>query len=212
MSSKNQTRTHILVECAILLSVATVLSFFPKIDGIWAHGGSITICSMLPIILVSYKHGIKWGLLTGLAFSFLQILTGGFYPAGTTLAAAFFTFLLDYLFPYTVIGLGGMFRKRIKSTSLGLVLGTVIVLLMRYAFHVTSGFVLWKSIEAATSFLATPGFSIGAWAIAGFSGDALCLVYSFIYNGSYMLPEIVITALGAYIASRVKPLQLKSFA
>ncbi|MEF9975584.1 MAG: energy-coupled thiamine transporter ThiT [Oscillospiraceae bacterium] len=210
MSTETSKRTHTLVECAILLSVATVLSIFPKLDGIWARGGSITICSMLPIILISYKHGIKWGLLTGLAFSLLQILTGGFYPAGTTLAAALFTLLLDYIFPYTVIGLGGMFKKSIKNTSLALVMGTIVVLLMRFAFHVTSGYVLWKSIETASEFLATPGFGIGTWALSNFSGNVLCLVYSFIYNGSYMIPEIIITSVGAFIASHVKPLGLNA--
>ncbi|MEG0179310.1 MAG: energy-coupled thiamine transporter ThiT, partial [Oscillospiraceae bacterium] len=152
--------------------------------------------------------GIKWGLLTGFAFGLLQILTGGFYPAGTTLFAAFMTLILDYVLPYTLLGLGGMFKGKIKNTSVALVSGTVVSLLLRYASHVVSGYVLWKSIETASEFLATPGFGIGAWALGSFSGDALCLIYSFIYNGSYMLPEIIITAVGAFIASRIKPLGL----
>lgn len=208
--SATTTRTKKLVECAIMLAIATVLSIFPKIDGIWARGGSITICSMLPIILVSYKHGLKWGVLTGFAFAFMQILTGGFYPAGTTLFAAFMTFLLDYMLPFTVLGLGGMYKGKIKNSGTALILGTVTVLLMRYASHVVSGYVLWKSLATSTEFLSATGFGLGAWALGNFSGDALCLVYSFIYNGSFMLPEIIITAVGAYIASKIKPLGLNT--
>lgn len=195
--------TRILTECAILLSVATVLSFFPKIDGIWARGGSITICSMLPIILISFRHGIKWGLLTGFAFSVLQLFTGGFYPAGTTLTAAFLTLLLDYIIPYTIIGLGGMFKNKFKSITGELVLGSIVVLTLRYLCHVFSGYVLWMSLETASEYLATPGFTLGEWALGSFSGKTLFLVYDFIYNGSYMIPEIIITAVGAFLISKI---------
>lgn len=200
---KTNSKTKALVECAVLLALATMLSVFPKLDGIWANGGSITIASMLPIIVVSYRHGLKWGLLTGFAFSVLQLFTGGFYPAGTTLFAAFFTLLLDYILPYTVIGLGGIFKGKLKSTSKELVLGSVCVLSLRYLFHVISGYVLWMSIETASEYLATPGFTLGEWAIGSFSGKTLFLAYDVIYNGSYMIPEIIITAIAAFIVSKV---------
>lgn len=195
--------TRILTECAILLSIATILSFFPKIDGIWARGGSITICSMLPIILISYRHGIKWGLLTGFAFSVLQLFTGGFYPAGITLTSAFLTLLLDYIFPYTIIGLGGLFKRKFKSITNELVLGSVVVLTARYLCHVFSGYVLWLNLETASEYLATPGFALGDWALGSFSGKTLYLIYDFIYNGSYMLPEIIITAIGAFLIGKI---------
>ena len=44
------------------------------------NGGSITLLSMLPFILVSYRHGTKWGLFTGFVNSLLQMLLG-FYAA-----------------------------------------------------------------------------------------------------------------------------------
>ncbi len=202
-TSSTQSNTRTLVEAAVLLGLATLLSIFPKFDGIWANGGSITLASMLPIILVSYRHGVKWGLLTGFAFSLLQMLTGGLYlPAGGALAA-FSGLMLDYILPYTVIGLGGMFRGKFKNAALELVAGTVVVLLLRYGFHVISGYVLWRSLADATKFLSTPGFSLGDNVVKNNQGESLLLLYSLIYNGSYMLPELLITSLGALAISPV---------
>ena len=68
-------KTRILAECAILCAISCVLSIYPKFKFL-GQGGSITVCSMLPIIIASYRNGIKWGLLTGFAFSLFQIITG----------------------------------------------------------------------------------------------------------------------------------------
>lgn len=204
MTSKTSQKTHTLVECAILLAIATVLSFFPKLDGIWVNGGSITICSMLPIIFISYRHGLKWGLLSGFAFSLLQLVTGGFYAAGTSVLMVFATLLFDYILPYTSIGLGGMFKGKTKSVKTDLLLGVIVSLGIRYAFHLVSGFVLWKDISYATEMLQTPGFAFGLGAMVAekLSGDALFTMYNILYNGSYMIPEIIITSIGAVLLSK----------
>lgn len=195
-------RTRTLVECAMLLAIATVLSFFPKFEGIWANGGSVTVCSMLPIVLISYRHGVKWGLAAGLCFSLLQMVTGGIYlPAGGLLMAVA-GLLLDYILPFTLIGFGGMFRGKFKNTTAELTAGTIVVLLMRYVCHIAAGYLLWKSLADATSFLTTPGFGLGNSVAARFTGDTLCFLYSVIYNGSYMLPETIITTIGAVLLSR----------
>lgn len=52
-------KTHALVESAIMIALATVLSYVKVWEMPW--GGAITLCSMLPIILVSVKYGTKWG-------------------------------------------------------------------------------------------------------------------------------------------------------
>ena len=73
--SKTYTKTRTLVECALMIAIGTVLSnikFFTL-----PNGGSITLLSMLPFVLVSFRHGVKWGLFTGLVNGCLQILLGG---------------------------------------------------------------------------------------------------------------------------------------
>ena len=45
-----------LVECAVLIAIGTVLSLF-EFSGPWALGGGITVCSMLPLVLIcSSRH------------------------------------------------------------------------------------------------------------------------------------------------------------
>jgi thiamine transporter len=92
--------------------------------------------------------------------------------------------LFDYILAFTVIGLSGMFRK--KGTA-GCVTGTVIALLLRFACHFTTGVIIWKSFGELWD---------------GFSTDNTYL-YSFLYNGSYMLPEIILTAVGAFVLFKI---------
>ena len=56
-------KTLRLVETGILLAIATVLSVIQPFQ--LPFGGGITIFSMLPVVLLSYRHGVKWGLLSG---------------------------------------------------------------------------------------------------------------------------------------------------
>ena len=99
-----------LVESAIMLAIATVLSLLKLID--LPYGGSVTVASMLPIIIISYRHNIKWGLLTGLAFGIIQQLLGlKTLSWVTTWQSILAVILLDYIIAFTVAGLGGIFRK-----------------------------------------------------------------------------------------------------
>ena len=55
--SKTYTKTRTLVECALMIAIGTVLSnikFFTL-----PNGGSLTLLSMLPFVLVSFRHGVK---------------------------------------------------------------------------------------------------------------------------------------------------------
>ncbi len=204
-----KSKTKILVESAVLVAIATVLSIFPKFEGVWANGGSITVCSMLPIIIISYRHGIKWGVFSGFIFSLLQLVTGGFYSAAPTIGMVFLTLMLDYIIPYSVIGLGGIFKSTLKKPATAMVAGTILVMILRYISHLLSGNFLWKSIEYAQEEVATMG-SLGDWALGNFSGDAIYNFYNIVYNGSYMIPELIITTVGAMIIGKVLAKQLKA--
>ena len=80
--SKSYSKTRILVECALMIAVGTVLSsikFFTL-----PNGGSVTLLSMLPFVLVSFRHGAKWGLFTGFVNSCLQMIMGFYPPPAST--------------------------------------------------------------------------------------------------------------------------------
>jgi thiamine transporter len=91
--------------------------------------------------------------------------------------------LLDYVLPFLVLGLAGLFRK--KGIP-GYLLGIVLVLSLRFVSHILSGVFIFHSAGVL-------------W--EGFSTENEWL-YSFIYNATYMLPEIALTCGGAAILLR----------
>lgn len=68
------TKTRALVESAILIALATILSLIKLVD--LPYGGSITIASMFPIVILSYRFGLRWGCAAGLVYGIIQQLTG----------------------------------------------------------------------------------------------------------------------------------------
>ena len=66
-----------LVESALLIAIAAVLELISKALGLeLPFGGTITLASMFPIVLIAYKYGTKWGLLSGFTYSLVQMLLG----------------------------------------------------------------------------------------------------------------------------------------
>ncbi len=170
-----------LVEGAVMVALASVLSFIRVYKLPW--GGSITLLSMLPICLYSVKYGVVNGLGAAFVFSlvqFIQGITDGLFGWGLSPMMLVACILFDYILAFTVIGLAGLFRK--KGVA-GWIVGTVIALMLRFFFHFLSGVVIWESAGKL-------------W--KGFETDNTYL-YSFLYNGSYMLPEIIFTAIGAVL-------------
>ena len=174
--------TKILTESAIMLALTVVLSYLKLLD--LPYGGSITLCSMLPTILIAYRHGIGWGLSVGLANSLLQLLMGvSNLSYATSAAAAVAIVLLDYILAFTVTGFGGIFKKVFKNQTAALVGGTALASVLRYVFHVISGCTVWAGLSIPTN---------------------EAFIYSLAYNATYMLPELLIAVAGAaYIGGAV---------
>ena len=68
------------------------------------NGGSVTLLSMLPFVLVSFRHGVKWGLFTGLVNGCLQMLLGFWAPPTPTFIYFLGEVLLDYLVAFMALG------------------------------------------------------------------------------------------------------------
>ena len=80
------------------------------------NGGSVTLLSMLPFVLVSFRHGVKWGLFTGLVNGCLQMLLGFWAPPTPTFLYFLGEILLDYLcLLYTSQGLPSIGEVAMRS-------------------------------------------------------------------------------------------------
>ncbi len=212
-------RTKRLTESAMLLAIAIVLELVAKlIIPEMPFGGQITLVSMLPVVLISYRHGVKWGLVTGGAYALLEMAIGartvaaafqpGYFGDGVMLLNAFVMCALDYVVAFTVLGLGGCFRNRIQNPGLSLLCGSVVALGARYVAHIASGYILFSGW--AEWFFTQDGFPAwGAELVASLSPNMLGFVYSVVYNGMYMIPEILITAVVALLLARIPKIVTK---
>ena len=179
--SKTYSKTRILVECALMIAIGTVLSnikFFTM-----PNGGSITLLSMLPFVLVSFRHGTKWGLFTGLVNACLQMLLGFWAPPTPTFIYFLGEVLLDYVLAFMALGLAELFARPFKNRTLGVAVGTFVSGFLRFMCSFLSGVLIWGNL--------TNG--LAAW------------TYSLVYNGSYMLPETLLTVAAAVLLCRAAP-------
>ena len=128
-----------LVYGAMCLAIAFVLSYVKLFS--LGFGGSITLCSMLPIMVYAYWYGPKHGLTAAFAYSLLQIIQGvSFYH--------WVQFILDYFLAFTALGLAGFFKKSLP-------LGVLVSGLARIVFSVISGAVFFGEYGAY--------YGLGAW-------------------------------------------------
>ncbi len=175
---KEMTTARRMTECAIMIALAAVLSFVKLAD--LPAGGSITLGSMLPIVLVAYRHGPSWGVLAGVVHGAIQLLVGmSVFAYVTSWRAAVAVVLLDYVVAFGAIGLAGVFRRAGRDDAKALVPGALLAAAVRYLCHVISGATVWAGLSIPTE---------------------AALWYSIAYNATYMIPEtIVLLALAAYL-------------
>lgn len=194
-TSKNQIK--ILTECAVMIALAVVLSMVK----IWQspYGGSVTLLSMAPILLLSYRRGMLVGMCAAFLYSLTQLLLGlqnlSWIPTAGGIALCIF---FDYIIAFSVLGMGGLFRKmRIcKSDASNILvtalLGTALCVFLRFVCHTVAGALVWYTLDLEW-YADDPTHIVnqhGMW------------IFSILYNGLYMLPEFVLTSIGVPLLAR----------
>lgn len=180
MRETKKLNVYALCQCGIFIALATILSFLPVYE--MPMGGSVTLASMLPILLIGVKFGYKWGLGSSTIFMLIQLLQsiikGNVFVWCTTAGAVIVCVLFDYVVPFTVLGLSAFARPSTgKTVNIPKVLTTFSVLIfIRFLCHFITGMTIW-----------------GQWD-DGFWG---AFIYSLSYNGSYMGVELVVTVVVA---------------
>ena len=115
-------------------------------------------------MLFAYAFGVAPGLITGVAYGVVDFLQS------SSPITNVWSFALDYLVGYGVICLAGLFRRR--DSKWGLYAGIVIASAARFTASVLSGVMFYASYAEGTG-LSPFWYSVG-------------------YNGSYMLPDMLI--------------------
>ena len=162
--SSSYTKTRIMVECALMIALGTILSNIKIYE--LPNGGSITL-EMLPIFFYAVRWGVSPGLLAGFAFGLLQMFIDG------AVAWGWQSLLLDYLVAFTPLGLAGLF----KGKNWGIFAGTVLGSVVRFIVHFISGITIYAIVAPTELFNMT---FTSPW------------MYSLAYNGSYMAIDMAL--------------------
>ena len=166
----------LMMEIAIFAALGFVLDF---VSFRMPQGGSVSLV-MIPIILIAFRRGVAAGVLTGILVGLLQIVSGFISVAPLSFGFVVMQVLLDYLLAYGVVGLAGVMRTkylqhaRAKQTGkmlAAIVAGVLIASVLRYLVHVITGILFF-----------------------GMFAEGNVVIYSAIYNATYMIPVFLLAA------------------
>ena len=173
-------KPRILVECSLLIALGTILSCCPIFQ--MPHGGTITLFGTMPILIASFRNGTRWGLLTGFVHGFIQMLMGiKNILFCTSLLSQIACILLDYILAFSLLGIAALFPQLFGRGAIGMVVGSSIAGLLRLGCSFLSGILLW-----------------GGYA----PPDAPVWLHSLIYNGSYIIPEMILSVMATMAVMR----------
>ncbi|MBQ2446613.1 MAG: energy-coupled thiamine transporter ThiT [Oscillospiraceae bacterium] len=166
-----------LCESALFTAAALALSYLKIPTGMafGGFGGSVDLV-MIPLLLCAVRWGLGWGLGSGLVFGTLKY----FFAGGS--AITWQSMLLDYSLAYMLVGLAGLFKGRSKTAWLAALVGC----LGRFLIHFLSGVTIYAEYVSP---------------IFGWNGKS-SVIYSILYNGSYMLPNTIIAVLAIYFLQK----------
>lgn len=177
---KKRINTKQLVFSAAAIALAWVTSFLKVFS--MPMGGSVTLFSMLFACLIGYWYGLQVGLITGVAYGLLQLISDPYIISLPQMVC-------DYLLAFGALGLSGLFFNK----KHGLIKGYIAGVLGRFLFSFLSGLIFFGSYAEGTGMSAP--------------------IYSFVYNGSYLGAEAVITLILLAIPAVSKALaQVKQLA
>lgn len=162
--------------CIALAGITVAMSFGLSYVKLFEmpQGGSITLCSLLPIMIFSFVYGTKKGVFVCFIYGVLQAIQDPWiiHPA---------QFLLDYPVAFSTIGLSGVFANNFKKTpQVAFLLGGIVASVARFISHVLSGVFAFASTYA---------------------GDINSWLYSLGYNSFVFIDIAIVLVMGALVFS-----------
>lgn len=166
LSTKKQAQTNTNLKKIVYGGICISISFVLSYIRIFQmpQGGSVTLASMFPLVLYAMVFGPFAGMVAGIAYGFLQLIQDMWVVNIAQL-------LLDYPLAFACIGLAGIAPKQIKNLYVRTGVGIFLALLGRCIMHTISGVLFF----------------------AEYAGDMNPVLYSIVYNGSFLSIEMLIT-------------------
>ena len=174
-----------MTECAVMLALSFALSCAKLFE--MPMGGSVTVASMLPVMLISVKYGVGVGVSTSFLYSLTQLLqafaSANVFPYCETPGTLVLCILFDYIVPFTILGLAGIFQKFpiSKKAEINVYYGITACVLLRFLCHFVTGVVIWKQ-----------------WAPDGMGK----YLYSLLYNGGFLTLDFALCIICAVLMFR----------
>jgi thiamine transporter len=166
---KINSRTRILVETTVFAALSAVLYTVRPFT--LPFGGSVTLGSMVPVMWLSLRRGVRVGVASAMIFGILALFIDIIFLGGSSVVATPIQAVLEYPLAFGVLGLAGMFHKK---TGLSAAAGVTIAIIIRFLIHYFVGALIWVSV-----YQFPPEWGQFLWPA--------------IYNGSFLLVEYIIS-------------------
>lgn len=168
---------RMMAEIGVVVAMAWVLNWFKVFQ--MPQGGSVSL-EMVPLFWLALRWGAGPGILAGVVYGMIMLFTGAYvvHPI---------QFIIDYPLAFGLVGLAGLFSRWIKSSKNPIVSFVYLFLAMllggfgRFVAHVLSGVVYFAQYAP--------------------EGQPV-LIYSAVYNITYILPEVIISAVIVFLLKK----------
>ena len=177
---RTNSSTKILAEIIVFSALSGALYVFRPFS--LPYGGSVTLGSMVPVMWLSIRRGIRVGLIAGAIFGllalFIDVMLLPYSPITNPVQV-----ILEYPMAFGTLGLAGIFHK---NSTVPAITGVGISILVKFLLHFIAGIIFW-------SWTVPEGWWPVAWAV--------------VYNGSFLLVEFIISAILMFILVKKRTLE-----
>jgi len=223
--------TKVLAEIIVFVALSGVLYSIRPFS--LPYGGSVTLGSMVPIMWLSLRRGPKIGIFAGAVFGLVALPIDVLLLPNSPIANPAQVFL-DYPLAFSMIGLVGFFAGKgrqprglaeagvyasvsafcfvgaILQQVLWLIPGTIFVFLAIWQMTATS---VWRvpmvGVVVAGSGRFLSHFVSGILFWSAYAPPQLGpVLYSAVYNGSFLIPEFIISGILIYLLIKRRTIEI----